>query len=482
MAAKKIRVLVVDDSAVVRQALSNLLSSDPGIEVMGTASDPFVAADRIAEEIPDVITLDIEMPRMDGLTFLKMIMTQHPVPVVICSSLAEEGAQSTLRALEYGAVDIITKPRLGTRQYLEDSRTVHLRYRESGCAGAGWASRALNIIVQPKLTADVILPQATRAMDETTEKVIVVGASTGGTEALKSLLETLPPDAPGIVIVQHMPELFTRAFANRLDGLCAITVKEAETNDTVLRGRALIAPGNHHMLLRRSGARYFVEIKDGPLVCRHRPSVDVLFRSAARYAGPNAVGVILTGMGDDGARGMLEMKQAGAFNIAQDEASSVVFGMPKEAIKLDGVHKVLPLDHIPGRDPQTRRMNLTATTTQFSRDNALRKCSRTRKRAAALRGDAAAASLAYNTALNSCLLAALFALCRMHHAVACAAVRPHQQQDVLARRNSVHIIRKFLRILDRLAVHFLDHVARCKSRILRRARRPNTRHRCSLHV
>ncbi|WP_348263387.1 chemotaxis response regulator protein-glutamate methylesterase [Telmatobacter sp. DSM 110680] len=346
MAAKKIRVLVVDDSAVVRQALSNLLSSDPAIEVMGTASDPFVAADRIAEEIPDVITLDIEMPRMDGLTFLKMIMTQHPVAVVICSSLADEGAQSTLRALEYGAVDIITKPRLGTRQYLEDSRTSICDIVKAA-AGARLGRRCVEHLVQPKLTADVILPQATRAMDETTEKVIVVGASTGGTEALKSLLETLPPDAPGIVIVQHMPELFTRAFANRLDGLCAITVKEAETNDTVLRGRALIAPGNHHMLLRRSGARYFVEIKDGPLVCRHRPSVDVLFRSAARYAGPNAVGVILTGMGDDGARGMLEMKHAGAFNIAQDEASSVVFGMPKEAIKLDGVHKVLPLVHIP---------------------------------------------------------------------------------------------------------------------------------------
>jgi two-component system chemotaxis response regulator CheB len=346
MGTKKIRVLVVDDSAVVRQALSSLLSSDPDIEVMGTASDPFVAADRIAEEIPDVITLDIEMPRMDGLTFLKMIMTQHPVPVVICSSLADEGAQSTLRALEYGAVDIITKPRLGTRQYLEDSRAAICDVVKAA-AGARLGKPRLEHIVQPKLTADVILPPATRAMDETTEKVIVIGASTGGTEALKSLLETLPPDAPGIVIVQHMPELFTRAFANRLDGLCAITVKEAETNDTVLRGRALIAPGNHHMLLRRSGARYFVEIKDGPLVCRHRPSVDVLFRSAARYAGPNAVGVILTGMGDDGARGMLEMKQTGSFNIAQDEATSVVFGMPKEAIKLDGVHKVLPLAHIP---------------------------------------------------------------------------------------------------------------------------------------
>ncbi|MGA7243220.1 MAG: chemotaxis response regulator protein-glutamate methylesterase [Terracidiphilus sp.] len=346
MRANKIRVLIVDDSAVVRQTLSNLLEDDPEIEVMATASDPFVAADRIAEEIPDVITLDIEMPRMDGLTFLKMIMTQHPVPVVICSSLADQGAQSTLRALDYGAVDIITKPRLGTRQYLEDSRTAICDVVKAA-ASARLNKPHIEHLIQPKLTADVILPQATRAMAETTEKVIVVGASTGGTEALKSLLETLPSDAPGIVIVQHMPELFTRAFANRLNGLCAITVKEAETNDTVLRGRALIAPGNHHMLLRRSGARYFVEIKDGPLVCRHRPSVDVLFRSAARYAGPNAVGVILTGMGDDGARGMLEMKQAGAFNIAQDEATSVVFGMPKEAIKLDSVHKVLSLSQIP---------------------------------------------------------------------------------------------------------------------------------------
>ena len=346
MRSQKIKVLIVDDSAVVRQALSTVLAADPEIEVMGTASDPFVAADRIAEGIPDVITLDIEMPRMDGLTFLKTIMTQHPVPVVICSSLADEGAQSTLRALDYGAVDIITKPRLGTRQFLEESSAA-ICDTVKAAARARLSRPRIERAVEPKLTADVILPQATRAMAETTEKVIVVGASTGGTEALKSLLENLPADAPGIVIVQHMPELFTRAFANRLNTLCAITVKEAETNDTVLRGRALIAPGNHHMLLRRSGARYFVEIKDGPLVCRHRPSVDVLFRSAARYAGPNAVGVILTGMGDDGARGMLEMKQAGSFNIAQDEASSVVFGMPKEAIKLDGVHKVLSLGNIP---------------------------------------------------------------------------------------------------------------------------------------
>ena len=343
----KIRVLVVDDSAVVRQTLSRLLSLDPEIEVIATAGDPFVAADRIAEQVPDVITLDIEMPRMDGLTFLKKLMAQHPIPVVICSSLAEEGAQSTLQALDYGAVDIITKPRLGTRQFLEDSQ-VELCSVVKAAAGARLRSLRPSHIVEPKLTADAILPRSTHAMAETTEKVVMIGASTGGTEALKVLLESLPSDSPGIVIVQHMPELFTRAFAARLDGLCAITVKEAESNDTVLRGRALIAPGNHHLLLKRSGARYHVEVKDGPLVCRHRPSVDVLFRSAARYAGQNAVGVILTGMGDDGARGMLEMKQAGAFTIAQDEASSVVFGMPKEAIKLNAIDKVLPLESIAG--------------------------------------------------------------------------------------------------------------------------------------
>jgi two-component system chemotaxis response regulator CheB len=341
----KIRVLVVDDSAVVRQTLSRLLSLDPEIEVIATAADPFVAADRMAEQVPDVITLDIEMPRMDGLTFLKKLMAQHPIPVVICSSLAEGGAQSTLEALEYGAVDIITKPRLGTRQFLEDSQ-LELCSVVKAAAGARLRTARPSRMVEPKLTADAILPRSIHAMAETTEKVVMIGASTGGTEALKVLLESLPADAPGIVIVQHMPELFTRAFAARLDGLCAITVKEAETNDTVLRGRALIAAGNHHLLLKRSGARYHVEVKDGPLVCRHRPSVDVLFRSAARYAGQNAVGVILTGMGDDGARGMLEMKQAGAFTLAQDEATSVVFGMPKEAIKLNAIDRVLPLESI----------------------------------------------------------------------------------------------------------------------------------------
>ena len=347
MSTRKIRVLIVDDSAVVRQTLCEVLSSDPEIEIAATAGDPFVAADRIRDEMPDVITLDIEMPRMDGLTFLQKLMSQHPIPVVICSSLAEEGAQSTLRALEYGAVDIITKPKLGTKQFLEESRLM-LCEAVKAAAGARLQPLRGSSVVQPKLTADAILAAGTRAMVETTEKIVVIGASTGGTEALKTVLEALPPDVPGIVIVQHMPELFTRSFAERLDGLCQISVKEAQTNDSVLRGRALIAPGNHHLLVKRSGARYCVEIKDGPLVCRHRPSVDVLFRSAARYAGQNAVGVILTGMGDDGARGMLEMKQAGAVTIAQDEATCVVFGMPKEAIKCGAVEKVLPLESIAG--------------------------------------------------------------------------------------------------------------------------------------
>jgi two-component system chemotaxis response regulator CheB len=347
MKAPKVRVLIVDDSAMVRRTLSEILSADPAIEVIGTASDPFVAADRIAEQVPDVITLDIEMPGMDGLTFLQKIMSQHPIPVIVCSSLAEAGAQSALRALEYGAVDIIAKPRLGSQRFLQESSEL-LCEAVKTAAGARLRPYSPGRAIEPKLTADAILPRSTAAMLETTEKVVVIGASTGGTEALRSVLEVLPADAPGIVIVQHMPEAFTRAFANRLDSLCRITVKEAENNDTVLLGRALIAPGNHHTLLKRSGARYYVEIKDGPLVCRHRPSVDVLFRSAARYAGPNAVAVIMTGMGDDGARGMLEMKEAGAATIAQDEATSIVFGMPNEAIKRGAVDTILPLHSIAG--------------------------------------------------------------------------------------------------------------------------------------
>jgi two-component system chemotaxis response regulator CheB len=345
--AKKIRVLIVDDSAVVRQTMSEILSSDPQIEVMSTAGDPFIAAERIRDEIPDVITLDVEMPRMDGITFLQKIMSQHPIPVVMCSSLTEKGSETALKALEYGAVEIIQKPRMGTKGFLEESRV-----RICDAVKAASQARVRRVTgasraVAPKLTADVIMEKPrSHAMMQTTEKVVVVGASTGGTEALRIFLESLPADAPGIVIVQHMPEGFTRAFSQRLDGLCRISVKEAADNDTVVRGRALIAPGNHHLLLKRSGARYYVEVKDGPLVSRHRPSVDVLFRSAARYAGKNAVGVIMTGMGDDGAHGMLEMKEAGAVNIAQDEATCIVFGMPNEAIKLGGVDHIRPLEAI----------------------------------------------------------------------------------------------------------------------------------------
>jgi two-component system chemotaxis response regulator CheB len=350
MTDKKIRVLVVDDSAVVRQTMAALLASDPAIEVMATAADPYVAAERIKEEVPDVITLDIEMPRMDGLTFLQKLMAQRPIPVIICSSLVEDGAETTLKALEHGAVEIVLKPKLGTKQFLEESR---VRICDAVKAAAGVRLharprlRSARGIVQEKLTADAMLPPPnSRAMLQTTERVIAVGASTGGTEALRVFLEALPADAPGMVIVQHMPEKFTAAFARRLDGLCEVSVKEAEDNDTVVRGRVLIAPGNRHTLLKRSGARYHVEVREGPLVCRHRPSVDVLFRSVARYAGKNAVGVIMTGMGDDGARGMLEMKEAGARTIAQDEASCVVFGMPQEAIKRGGAEQVVPLERI----------------------------------------------------------------------------------------------------------------------------------------
>ncbi len=345
---KKIKVLIVDDSAVVRQTISEILSADPEIEVMATANDPFTAAARLKEAVPDVITLDVEMPRMDGLTFLQKIMTQHPIPVVMCSSLTEEGSATVLKALEYGAVDIVTKPRVGTKQFLEESRVRICDAVKAAACSRLRPLRKSTLNAAPKLTADAILPKAVanRAMARTTEKVVVVGASTGGTEALRIFLEAFPADSPGIVVVQHMPEKFTASFADRLNELCRISVKEAENNDTVVRGRALIAPGNRHTLLKRSGARYFVEIKDGPLVSRHRPAVDVLFRSAARYAGKNCVGVIMTGMGDDGARSMKEMYDAGAITIAQDEESCVVFGMPAEAIKHGGVHKVLPLHRI----------------------------------------------------------------------------------------------------------------------------------------
>jgi two-component system, chemotaxis family, protein-glutamate methylesterase/glutaminase len=344
-----IRVLIVDDSAVVRQALSEILGADPQLQVLGTAADPYLAAEKIRREVPDVITLDIEMPRMDGLTFLQKLMSQHPIPVVICSSLTEKGAETTLRALQYGAVEIINKPRLGARQFLEESRVLICDAVKAAARARLRPLSARQLQIQPKLTADAVLPGGrSSGVLKTTEKVVAVGASTGGTEALRVILEALPHDAPGMVIVQHMPQHFTAAFARRLDGLCRVEVKEAADGDSVIPGRALIAPGNRHLLLKRSGARYYVEIKDGPLVRRHRPSVDVLFRSAARYAGANAVGVLLTGMGDDGASGLLEMKQAGARTLVQDEATSIVFGMPAEAIKLGAAERVLPLPEIAG--------------------------------------------------------------------------------------------------------------------------------------
>lgn len=349
---KKIRVLIVDDSASVRQTLTDVLQSDPAIEVIGVASDPFMAAKKMQEDLPDVITLDVEMPRMDGITFLRKIMSQHPIPVVMCSSLTEAGSETLLQALEAGAVDIILKPRIGAADHLADSAMRICEVVKS--AAQARVGRVKSTPKAPsahnpltKLTADAVLPPPSgKAMARTTEMVVCVGASTGGTEALREMLEKLPSNAPGIVIVQHMPEKFTAAFARRLNTLCDVEIKEAEDGDTVLRGHVLIAPGDKHMLLERQGARYYVSVRTGPLVSRHRPSVDVLFRSAARAAGRNAMGVILTGMGDDGARGMQEMHQAGAFTIAQDEASSVVFGMPKEAIAHGGVDKILPLDHV----------------------------------------------------------------------------------------------------------------------------------------
>ncbi|NLT51738.1 MAG: chemotaxis response regulator protein-glutamate methylesterase [Ignavibacteria bacterium] len=342
---KKIKVLIVDDSAIVRQTLSELLSSDLEIEVIATAADPYIAVNKMKTQVPDVITLDVEMPKMDGITFLKKIMTHHPVPVVICSSLTGNESETALKALEYGAVEIITKPKMGTKQFLEESK-IHI------CEVVKAASK-VDVKKYNNLKSAATLPISSEqevvndtAMLQTTEKVVVVGASTGGIEALRVFLEAFSHDAPGIVIAQHMPENFVKPLVMRLSRTCKISIKEAENNDSILRGQVLIAPGNKHILVKRSGARYYVEVKEGPLVNRHRPSVDILFRSAARYAGKNSIGVILTGNGDDGARGMLDMKNAGAYNIAQDEASSVVFGMPSEAIKLNAVNIVLSLQQI----------------------------------------------------------------------------------------------------------------------------------------
>ncbi len=339
----KIKVLIVDDSALIRGVMKEIINSQPDMEVVGVAPDPLVARDLIKQTNPDVLTLDVEMPKMDGLDFLERLMRLRPMPVVMVSSLTERGSEITMRALELGAVDFVTKPKMSIQ-------SVMVEYTDLIADKIRAASHAK-------------VRQRTVGMDESTgaplaslrnpltssEKLIIIGASTGGTEAIKAFLTQLPPDCPGILIAQHMPEGFTRSFANRLDKLCRISVKEAEGNERILPGHAYLAPGHSHLMLVRSGANYMTKLDQGPPVNRHRPSVDVLFSSAAISAGKNAVGVILTGMGKDGAAGMLEMKQAGAYNLAQDESSCVVFGMPKEAIAMGGTHEVSPLHELPKR-------------------------------------------------------------------------------------------------------------------------------------
>jgi len=339
-----IRVLVVDDSAIVRKVLSEELSNERGIEVIGTAPDPYVARDKIVRLQPDVVTLDIEMPRMDGLTFLKKLMKYYPLPVIIVSSLTKQGGKLAMEALSLGALEVISKP---SASYSVGDMSVQLADKIRAVAGVNLKARAMR--GGPANGLETPQPVKTsKALSATTNKIIAIGASTGGTEAIKTVLMGMPPNSPGITVVQHMPAKFTTSFAERLDSLCAIRVKEAQDGDSVVNGQALIAPGNFHMLLRRSGARYYVQVKDGPLVHHQRPSVDVLFKSAADYAGSNAVGVILTGMGADGADGLLKMREAGAHTVAQDEKTCVVFGMPKEAIKREAAELVLPLAEISG--------------------------------------------------------------------------------------------------------------------------------------
>ncbi|MCA0418153.1 MAG: chemotaxis response regulator protein-glutamate methylesterase [Proteobacteria bacterium] len=348
MTSQPIRALIVDDSASVRQVLSAILNDDPGIEVMGTAADVPAAVRRLQNELPDVMILDIEMPGMDGLTFLRKIMAQRPIPVIICSTLTGVGSPALFEALECGAVEVLAKPRVDTRNALLETAE-RLRHAVQAAAQAKLKPRTSRpaLQVERKLTADVIMPPPVASRHATrTARIVCIGISTGGTETLREVLEALPAHCPGIAIVQHMPEKFTAAFARRLNSLCAMEIKEAEDGDELTTGRVLIAPGNRHMLLQRSGQHYRVAIKDGPPVSRHRPSVDVLFRSAAQYAGANALGIIMTGMGDDGAHGLLEMRKAGARTLAQDEESSVVFGMPKEAIAIGAAERVIPLSRV----------------------------------------------------------------------------------------------------------------------------------------
>lgn len=337
----KTKVLIVDDSALIRSLMTEIINSQPDMQVVAAAPDPLVARELIKQHNPDVLTLDVEMPKMDGLEFLEKLMRLRPMPVVMVSSLTEKGSEVTMRALELGAIDFVTKPKLsiadGMREYT-DMITDKIRI----------ASKARIHTRSAAHNKSVVLPSLGNRL-LSSEKLIIVGASTGGTEAIKSFLMEMPSDCPGILITQHMPAGFTKSFANRLDGLCKISVKEAEGGERILPGHAYIAPGDAHLLLARSGANYMTELSDAPPVNRHKPSVDVLFDSAALYAGKNAIGVILTGMGKDGAAGMLRMREAGAYNFSQDEASCVVFGMPKEAIARGGVHEVLSLDDLPAR-------------------------------------------------------------------------------------------------------------------------------------
>jgi two-component system chemotaxis response regulator CheB len=334
---RDIRVLIVDDSAVVRKVFTAELSKERGIEIIGTAPDPYVARDKIVQLQPDVLTLDIEMPRMDGLTFLKKLMKHYPLPVIIVSSLTPKGGAMAMEALASGALEVICKP---TAAYSVGDMSVQLAHKIRAVAHVDMRAQSSR-----RQTA-AIVPVADAALSQTTNKIIAIGASTGGTEAIKTVLMGMPPNAPGIVIVQHMPAQFTTSFAERLDSLCQIRVKEAQNGDSVVNGTALLAPGNYHMLLKRSGARYYVEIKTGPMVHHQRPAVDVMFRSVSKTAGANAVGILLTGMGADGAAGLLEMKTAGARTIAQDEKSCVVFGMPREAIKRGAADRVAALNDI----------------------------------------------------------------------------------------------------------------------------------------
>jgi two-component system, chemotaxis family, protein-glutamate methylesterase/glutaminase len=345
----KINVLIVDDSAVVRQVLSARLAQDPQLHVQDVAADPLYAIEKMQKQWPDVIVLDVEMPRMDGISFLKKLMAERPTPVVICSTLTEQGAATSIQALAAGAVSIVTKPRMGLKKFLEDSFSdIVAAVKVAAQARVGKPGIASVPRVREKHSADVILPACGNPMVETTERLVAMGTSTGGTQALELVLKTLPRLSPGIVIVQHMPEKFTAAFAQRLNQVCEIEVLEAESSMRVVQGRALLAPGGKHMLLKRSGAQYYVEVVAGPVVNRHIPSVDVLFRSVAKTAGRNALGIIMTGMGDDGAAGLLEMRNAGSRTIAQDESSCVVFGMPREAIKRNAAEQVLPLVDMPG--------------------------------------------------------------------------------------------------------------------------------------